>query len=243
MSTAAPSLSRSRLRTALYPNARWYFLAAVVVTWIGFSRSYFLRIGHATIFQHAHGATAGLWMALLIVQPVLYQRGKLELHRKLGRLGVYTLVPLLVMGGALMLHNMIKHQEAYPPGIVYTLGYLDLWSLFMFPLFVVLAIYYGSNTDLHARYMACTVLVLLPPALTRALVFIPWVDNITKSVNISYILMIVILGLLLFDDSRKGKIRAPYLVALALFLPMTLTMNFAGHWQWWHKLADRYASF
>ncbi len=243
MSTAAPSISRSRLRTAFYPNAQWYFLAAVVTTWIGFSRSYFLRIGHATIFQHAHGATAGLWMALLIVQPILYQRGQLELHRKLGRLGVYTLVPLLVMGGALMLHNMIKHQTGANPSAVYTLGYLDLWGLFMFPLFVVLAICYSRDTNLHARYMACTVLMLLPPALTRVLVFVPWVDSTAKSVDIAYGLMVVILLLLLRDDRNKGRLRAPYLIALALYLPMILTMNYAAHWPWWHKLADHYASF
>jgi hypothetical protein len=243
MSTAAPAITRTHRDTVLYPNAHWYFLAAIVTTWIGFSRSYFLRIGHATIFQHAHGATAGLWMLLLVVQPILYQRGELTLHRRLGRLGVFILVPLLVMGGALMLHNMIKHQTGANPEAVYTLGYLDLWALFMFPLFVVLAIYYARYTDLHARYMVCTVLELLPPALTRALTFVPWVANIAKSVDIAYGLMVVILLLLLRDDLRKGRLRAPYLVALALYLPMVLTMNHAAHWHWWHKLADRYASF
>jgi hypothetical protein len=236
-------MPRARRDTLLYPNAQWYFLAAIVTTWIGFSHSYFLRIGHATIFQHVHGATAGLWMALLVLQPILYQRGLLQIHRKLGRLGVYVLVPLFVLGGALMVRNMVKHQTGVHPEAVYTLAYLDLWALVLFPLFVVLAIRHASDTGLHARYMACTVLELMPPALTRCLTFIPWVDTITKSVDISYGLMIVILLLLLRDDLRKGRLRAPYLVALTLYLPMVLTMNHAAHWHWWHRLADHYASF
>jgi len=243
MSAAAPVIPRTRRDTVLYPNAQWYFLAAIVTTWIGFSHSYFLRIGHATIFQHIHGAAAGLWMALLVVQPILYQRGALALHRRLGRIGVYVLAPLIVLGGALMVHNMIKHQASHFPGMVYTLSYLDMWSLVLFPLFVVLAIYYGRNTELHARYMACTVLLLLPPALTRLLAFIPWFDTMTKSVNFSYLLMLTILVLLLIDDLRKGKIRAPYLVAFVLMLPMALTMNFVGNWHWWNRLADWYGAF
>jgi hypothetical protein len=243
MPTAAPVIPRPRRDTILYPHAQWYFLAAIVITWIGFSRSYFLRIGHATIFQHVHGATAGLWMALLFFQPILYQRGLLRLHRKLGRLGVFLLAPLFTLGGALMVHNMIKHQAAYPPGMVYTLGYLDAWSLLLFPLFVILAIRHAADTGLHARYMASTVLVLLPPALTRALTLIPHLDSLTISINISYILMIAILCALIVDDLRKGSLRAAYPVAIALFLPMILTMNVAGHWHWWHKLADWYASF
>ena len=240
MSTTAPAVTRRD--TVLYPHAQWYFLAAIVTTWIGFSHSYFLRIGHASIFQHIHGATAGLWMALLFVQPILYQRGKLDLHRRLGRLGVFVLIPLLLMGGALMVHSMVKHQAGYPPGMVYTLSYLDAWSLLLLALFIILAIRYAQDTGLHARYMACTVLVLLPPALTRVLAFFPQIHSMATSINISYILMIAILSLLIVDDLRKGRLRSAYPVAIALFLPMILTMNSVGHWQWWHRLADRYAA-
>ena len=239
MSTAAASITR--LRTVLYPNAPWYFLAAIATTWIGFSR-YLLHIGHASITQHVHGASAGLWMLLLVLQPILYQRGALALHRRLGCLGVYTLVPLFVLGGALMLRNMIRLEAAASPVPVYTLAWLDLWALVLFPLFVVLAVRYARDTDLHARYMVCTVLELLPPALTRILVFVPWVDTIAKSVDIAYGLMVVILLLLLRDDQRKGRLRAPYLVALALYVPMLLTMNHAAHWPWWQRLADRFAA-
>ncbi|MBS1821623.1 MAG: hypothetical protein JST61_06570 [Acidobacteria bacterium] len=238
-----PTATATPSETRLYPRAQWYFLAAIVTTWIGFSRSYFLRIGHATVYQHIHGATAGLWMTLLFVQPMLYQRGQLALHRRLGRLGVFVLLPALLMGGALMVHNMVKHQAGYPPGMVYTLSYLDAWSLLLLALFAGLAVRYAHDTGLHARYMSCTVLALLPPALTRALTLVPGLDSMTISIDISYISMVAILCLLVLDDRRQGRVRAAYPLAIACFAPMVLTMNAAGHWQWWHRLADRYAAF
>lgn len=240
---AMPIATATERETRLYPHAQWYFLAAIVTTWIGFSHSYFLRIGHATIYQHIHGASAGLWMALLFVQPILYQRGQLALHRRLGRLGVFVLLPLLLMGGALMVHNMVKHQSGNSPEMVYTLSYLDAWSLLLLLVFAALAIRYAHDTGLHARYMACTVLTLLPPALTRALALIPWIHGMAISISISYISMVAILCLLVLDDRRQGRLRAAYPTAIALFAPMVLTMYSVGHWQWWHRLADRYASF
>ncbi len=59
----------------LYPYAPWFFALAIVVTVTGFSHTYFGRFGEVTIFHHIHGATAGAWMLLLIIRPILYQKG------------------------------------------------------------------------------------------------------------------------------------------------------------------------
>jgi hypothetical protein len=121
-------------RKLLYPNASWYFALAVLVTWVGFSTSYFGRLQQTDIYHHIHGATAGLWMLLLIIQPILYQRGKIALHRKLGKISAIILVPLLVLGGIKMMHSMMQAKAHYPPDSVYTLAYIDVYSLFMFVL-------------------------------------------------------------------------------------------------------------
>ena len=92
----------------LYPNATIYFFLALVVTWVGFSQSYFGRLTSVDIFHHIHGAIAGGWIIVLMIQPLLYKQGKLALHRKIGKLAVYLLFPLLLIGGLKMIHSMLN---------------------------------------------------------------------------------------------------------------------------------------
>jgi hypothetical protein len=226
----------------LYPRAAWYFAAGILITWIGFSRSYFARLGANDIYHHIHGATAGAWMVLLIVQPILYHKGKLALHRKLGRIASIILVPLLVLGGIKMMHSMVNSHASYPPGVAYQLAYIDACSILLFLLFFGLSLYNSWNIHAHARYMACTVLVILPPAIVRALFLIPWFDGFAKTLNAGYFLTELALVVLLLDDRRYGPIRRPYLVALLLFVLLHVTLNVVPHWSWWHTMMDRFAA-
>ena len=151
-------------------------------------------------------------------------------------------MPGILLGGAKMMQMMIQGQATYPPGIVYQLSFIDATSLVLFPLFLGLSLRYGRRLPLHARYMACTMLVVLPPALGRLLFFIPWFDSFGKSLNGSFVVIELILLILIADDKRNhGRIWQPYPLALLLFGLLHLTMNYAGNWQWWHALMDRFA--
>jgi hypothetical protein len=231
----------SNKKFVLYPYASWYFALAILVTWVGFSKSYFQRLGDVTIYHHLHGATAGFWLALMVVQPILYKRGKLKLHRKLGWIASLTLVPLMVLGGLKMMQLGIINQASYPPGIIYRLSFIDAYSLIQFILFYVLSIYNGKRIHAHARYMTCTVLTILPPAITRLLFFIPSFDSFDKTLNGSFIITEIILLILIWDDKRSGKFRAPYFIALLIFGMLHLTMNLVSGWPWWKNVMDWYA--
>jgi len=233
------SLSETKV---LYPRAAWYFAAGILITWVGFSKSYFARLGANDIYHHIHGATAGAWMTLLIVQPILYHKNKLALHRKLGRIASIILVPLLVLGGLKMMHSMLNSQQFYPPGVVYQLAYIDACSILLFLLFFGLSLYNSKDIHAHARYMACTILVILPPAIVRALFLAPWFDNFTKALNAGYFLTELALIVLLLDDRRYGPVRRPYMVALLLFVLLHVTLNLVPAWGWWHAAMDRFAA-
>lgn len=230
-------------KAILYPHAQWYFALAIGITWVGFSTSYFGKLTETDIYHHLHGATAGLWMVILVVQPMLYQRGKIKWHRKVGNWAVYILVPLLVLGGLKMMQLMISRQANYPPGIVYQLAWIDACSLLLFPGFILLSLRYRRNVHLHARYMAYTVLVLLPPAITRLLFLLPWFDSFNKTLNGSYTLIYLVLLCLLSDDARTGKVHLPYLVALLLFCLVHISMNFAADWGWWRSIMNGFSGY
>ncbi len=230
-------------KTILYPNAPWYFALAIVITCVGFSFTFFRRLGTANVFHHLHGASAVLWMCLLIVQPMLYRRGQLRLHRRLGWLGALGLAPLLVMGGIKMLHQGLQAETGNLPPETYQLVYYDAVLLVLFAVFLALSLWHGKRVALHARYIACTVLVILPPALFRLLFFsIPWFHRFDKSLHGSIPTIELVLLLLLLDDRRYGPIRRPYVVALGLLLGLSLTMSFADGWPWWRAVVDALAN-
>ncbi len=236
MATTTLQVDRTR-SPVLYPQAQWYFLLAMATTWVGFSRTYFAVLPTEPLLHHVHGALMGGWIALLVVQPMLYQRGRLRLHRTLGRWGAFLLAPGVVICGFLMVRLMLRGR-ALPPFVVTQLAFLDVSSILLFALFVGLSIFYARTLELHARYIVCTVLLLVPPALTRALFFLPFMRDFQRSLNVSEGLMIVILMMLIVGDRRRGRVPAAYPIALAAFTTMTVASNFAGRWGWWHSLTQ-----
>jgi hypothetical protein len=235
MTTAAVLPNRTR-SGVLYPHAQWYFLLAMGITWLGFSRTYFAVVRTEPLLHHIHGALMGGWIALLVVQPMLYQRGHIRLHRTLGRWGVYLLMPAIVVCGFLMDRRMLLMHNA-PPFIIDQLSFLDLMSLIVFPALVILSICYARNVQLHARYIVCTVLLLMPPALTRALFMLPSMHSFQVNVNTAEMLVNVVLLVLIVGDKRRGKIWAPYPLALVVFTVLAVASNYVKNWAWWHGLA------
>jgi len=236
VATAVLSSPQTR-RDLVYPHAQWYFLLAIVLTWVGFARSYFAVISTQPLLHHIHGALMGGWIALLIVQPILYQRGQLKLHRTLGRWGAFVLVPAIVVVGLLMIRSMFRSTEI-PPFIVDHLAFLDVNALIDIPLFVGMAIYTGRDVQRHARWISSTVLTMVPPALVRAMPILPiFRQSFRTNVNIGMGLMCFIFVLLIFDDWRKAKrVYPPYPIALACTAFAALGANYASHWSWWHAL-------
>ena len=227
--------------SVLYPFAAYYFALALIVTWVGFSQSYFVRINQVSIYHHIHGALAGAWILVLIIQPILYQRGQLELHRKIGRIAGYIIFPLLLLGGLKMIHSMLNSADAYPPGAVTRLAFLDFVSIILLICFFYQGISKAQQLQLHARNMSMTVLIMLPPAIARMLFLIPWFDSFYKTLNASYGIIVLILGLLLLGDYKKGKIYPTYVLGILGVAFMLISQNLVGDWQWWANWMAAYA--
>lgn len=225
----------------LYPHAQWYFLAAMAITWLGFSHTYFAVVRTEPLLHHVHGVLMGGWIALLILQPMLYQRGMIRRHSTLGRWGVYLWVPAIVVCGFLVERRMLQTHGA-PPSVIDQLAFLDLASLILFPTLIGLSIYNGRNLQLHARYIVCTVLLLMPPAITRALFFFPWMRSFRTSANTAEALVVFVLLLLMVDDRRRGRVWSVYPSVAVVFSVLAVVSNYAKSWAWWHHVSDWIAS-
>jgi hypothetical protein len=231
MSATIPSAS------PFYTRAWLYFLLAMAVIIAGFVPSFFTKLPTTDAWHHLHGMTATAWLTLLVVQPLLYSRGNLKLHRKLGKIS-FLLVPMLAVGGTKMIQLMIQGRDHYPPLEAFRLSFLDSVSLIFFITFFVLAITHVRTTALHARYMAATVILLLPPGLGRLLFnTVPAVNTFTIDLHICFAVMEIAVLLLLLDDKRRdGHFSKPYLQLAAVVVGIHLCLPFVSNWSWWQQL-------
>lgn len=232
-------LSTKTTTAPFYRHAWLWFVLAMAVTITGFFKTFISKIAETDPVHHFHGITAGGWIFLLIIQPFLYSRDKMEAHRKLGKIS-FILAPLLVISGLMMMHLMLSRKYGLNP-FTYMISFLDVIFLTQFVFFYVGAIRQRHNMQLHARYMAGTVLALLPPGLGRATALIPAMTEGTLGLDITYILLELTAIILIIDDKRKGKIYPPYKIAFLFFIIQHIGLHFVGEWSLWQKLMNAFA--
>lgn len=213
-----------------YRNVHWLFVSVLFIIFAGFFFTYFIkfpRFEGISGVKHFHGISFLLWFGMLIAQPILIKKGKLEQHRLFGKLS-YVLAPLIVVATVLVgrdVYYAILAKGTLPEAIG-TLS-LNLPGTFIFAACYALAIFYRKNRALHMRFMICTVLPLLGPGLVRALIIFGKLPFPVGVAAADYTTIALAIGLIIYDW-RKGKNFAPYAFALAL--------NLMAHFLFDHKM-------
>ena len=217
----------------MYKRAHIYFSLTFLVAFVGFFPSYFSKLGDTDAVHHFHGIMASAWMIMLITQAWLMRERKIQLHRKIGRLSL-LLAPLFVLSGLLVVHVMLASTNAFSRTFGARLAFLDITTIMYFALAYGLAIWYRTNIQLHARFMASTAVLVLPPALARLLAtLVPGINSFEAALHGSYVISELIVILLLLDDHRMGRARPPYLILLGILLMQHGSFLAIPHIQWW----------
>ncbi|AKS42993.1 hypothetical protein [Wenzhouxiangella marina] len=167
--TAAP-------RSLPFRLAHLWLGAALLVTLLGFTPGYFLRLGEATWFQHMHGMSATLWMVLLVMQPWLATHGRLRQHRRNGLIGL--IVGGMVIGTALAvlpfnIEGAVSGDSSpvAPPTFLYGVTLFDLVAISGFAISLIMAMLKVRQVEDHAMWMISTVFWVLLPGLARFIAF------------------------------------------------------------------------
>ncbi len=121
-------------------------------------------------YTHFHAGTATLWLALLIVQPVLVIKRRFHFHRWLGRFS-WALASVFVIAAILLAHSRVASADAGAFANAAYILYLPISATLLFVMSFVLAILHRASLPLHSRFMACTALILVDPVLGRILLF------------------------------------------------------------------------
>jgi hypothetical protein len=152
-------------------------------------------------------------------------------------------VPLFVISGLLVLHAMLAGQErGFVKAFGTMLAFLDLTSILYFAWTYCMALHHRHRIQLHARYMAATATLLLPPALARLMagMGLPFVTSFMSAVHSSYFATELIVAGLIVSDHFNGGIRKPYVILLVFTFLQHASMLVTPKLGW---LADALRAF
>jgi hypothetical protein len=159
-----------------FRNAHRWLLIPLIITLLGFTPSYFMKLGEATWHQHIHGISATLWFVLLIVQPYLATHGHLPRHRVLGPIGLFLAGTVVASALAVIPANIENAQRTdlspfFSAGFFYGVSFLDLVIAIGFTASIVMAMLRIRSPGDHALWMISTAFWALSPGLTRLMSF------------------------------------------------------------------------
>jgi hypothetical protein len=185
-----------------FDKSGYYIFGLIAIVLLGFWRSYFLELivgtsRHSLIF-HFHAVMMSLWIAMLIVQPLLIRKKKFAAHRFIGKLS-FIVMPLLVIS---ILQIMHYEGNLFPENELTFIGVMN--GSILMSTFYLIAIWKRSNVNVHARAMVCTGITMIQPASDRVMFTIFEMEAPTVffvSWGIIYLLLIVLIII-----ERKQKV-------------------------------------
>jgi hypothetical protein len=200
-----------------------YFLGLLLLAGLaGFYPSYLARLSETDLAHHAHGITAFLWMSLLVLQATLIRWWRRPVHRALGRVA-FVLVPLFVAAGLWMAWVMTHADNPFARAFGPRLAAVDLSALVGFVGAFSLAIRHRREVQWHARYMAATGLMILPPALARLVAnVVPGVSSFPMAFHLGYGLTELIVLALIVQALRRHQPARPFVLLMALLVQQQL---------------------
>lgn len=199
-------------RRPFYATAWLYFLLGLGVTVAGFWPSFFSRPAANPGPHTLHGVVATAWLVLLVTQAALMTLRRPAWHRALGKAS-YVLMPALIVTGAWVLHLMLAGQTRLPAPLARMLGFIDLVTLLFLAAAFALAIANRRDVQRHARWMATTLLIVLPPALSRLMFVLFDAIPFARALALTYAVLVAVCAVLVYVDWRGGRLRAPYIAS------------------------------
>jgi RsiW-degrading membrane proteinase PrsW (M82 family) len=226
----------------VYRNTAIFIILIMIGVQWGFYRTYtseFPNFKNKTPTIHIHGIFLMMWMVLLIVQPLLINYGKAQLHRTIGKvawvLGPLIIVTMFLVGRGSYGRSIgvIPEQENLATMVLDIRGYIS------FAIFWALAMYYRKDSASHMRYMIATGLLAIGPGVGRGLISSG--VEFPNALTITDVADLAIVGFLLGYDIYRKKNYKPFLVVFIVFLIGALLWQVRDSAAW-QSFAKTYAA-
>jgi hypothetical protein len=221
-----------------YARSSLPFAALAIAALVGFWPHYLAvgGLGFAPL-AHVHAVTMMLWLALLIVQPVLIHTGRRAAHRQIGRVA-WLLAPLIVASSLVLAWRMTAPAAgAAIEAFRYGLFFVQIATTVLFAACVAGALAWRKDTALHARCMAAAGLTCIDPTLARVVSnFAP--APLQQVDWASAALAVLIAAALALADRRAARGAWVLPLLTVLLAAITIAGLTIGNWPPWRGLIE-----
>ena len=211
-------------------------LLVLGTVFLGFGRSYFLagtvRAHLPSAIIHVHAVIFSSWILLFIIQTTLVSAGRVNWHKKLGKLGAVLACLLVLLGTLAIIDSTRRHFT--PPGLTPGIFLaLDLGEMTIFAFLVGWGIRARRDAAAHKRLILLATIALLSAAVNRwPFAFIHQIPPSTGFVIDAFLLCVIV-----FDLVTRRKIhRATVWGSLLIFL-LVPAMFVLGRTPFWVHFA------
>ena len=229
VSSSAPRSRRAPRKLHGYFVGFSIVFAVIVVT--GFSRTFFLPMARGTLSKplvvHIHGAFFFAWTGLLVAQAMLAATKRLRLHRKVGSLAGWLVLPMLVLGTVVATRDTVHDFKAGDGGAL-SFYYGELADLAMFGLLAGGAMLLHHKPDYHKRWVILGSLGLIGAAVGR----IPEISSFFL-----YIYLGLIASVAAYDLASRRSIHPATVIGAVVLLTVGLSEERIGRTSLWLKVA------
>ena len=162
-------------------DERFFLRAAVLMTIVvvgGFANNYLM--GRSTfespIRVHIHAFFFMGWVGIYLLQNIFVATDRIELHRKLGWVAAFWIIPMIFMGCYV---TTVMVREGHVPFFFKPLQFLafDPAIVLTFAALTVAAVMLRKQTDWHRRLHYCGMSMLMGPGIARLMplpLLAPW---------------------------------------------------------------------
>lgn len=204
--------------------------ACIVV--LGFSRTFFIPVANGTFARplvvHVHGGLFFGWTLLLFVQALLAAAGKLKLHRRLGSVAAWLVIPMLVLGTIVAARDTVHDFHGKDGEAALSFFYGELADLAMFGSLAGAAMLFRNRPDFHKRWVILGSLGLIGAAIGR----IPELEAYGF-----YILMSLIGSVAIYDLASRRAVHVATRIGASVLLVLWQTEELIGNTHAWVRTA------
>ena len=241
-------VNKYMLEKALYQKSYLYFIGFFLFMIWGFWFTYFTRLLDQQNYRmHVHGAALILWCLMLIIQPYLIRKGKIHIHKTIGKFS-YLLMPILLFSTVDLLKYTLRGKE-YLSSMDNLFIALVINALIVYIILYGLAIYHKNKGTVHARYMLSTVFPMVTPITDRifsihfpsVLNFVPTVDGNPVAPVIGFTLANIFLIFLSIWDWQSHKRWNVFPLVLILLLCYHFSVLNFYKYSFWNQFCAWFA--
>lgn len=203
----------------------------VVLTFVGFAPTYFLRPLFETrslpLIFHIHGLFSASWVLLFLLQSFLIASDNVSRHRRIGIFGTLIACGFLLSGLAI-LYYLIKGYPAngWDLGFLSSLVWGNITILTCFSIFWGGGLAYRSRPVVHKRLMLFATLSMMGQPLTRLGQFDFFILSNIRMVNDAIFglggLFVLFLIFAIHDIRKLGKPHPTFWLAISLLFGLTI---------------------